>query len=353
MKLSKNERLIVWGLVKYPMLNDRELSDEIGVRMSTLNANKNKMKRNGLIYDRIVPNVELMDYELLSVSWCPLTRTVKDKKDIGFIKDLFSKFPNTYTCMVLGDTLFFLSLYKNYTQHLKCQIAIENPIRERGLMSLSDPHTTIYPLETSKITKNFDYAAVLERAFGIEPPHKGGKGDDRTLNDQAREKIFNLTKKEKLILRGILETPDMPDNRIATMLDTTRQAVARHKRELLDLNIIKKTRIIDSASLGFNVLCLVEGHYRKFGGPKKDTPDISTLNLPSFFSVYGQRETASLSLFRDFQHYAESREMYYEAMRGFCEIINEPHIQLFSPTDTVMIKHQEYLPLVVDFLNQN
>ena len=81
-KLSKNEKVILWGLVRYPMLNDRQLSDKIRVRMSTLNAIKNKMKRMGLIYDRIVPNVEIMDYEILSVTWTTLSRPIK-KNAIG------------------------------------------------------------------------------------------------------------------------------------------------------------------------------------------------------------------------------------------------------------------------------
>ena len=145
----------------------------------------------------------------------------------------------------------------------------------------------------------------------------------------------------------------MPDNKIATMLDTTRQAVARHKKELLELGVIKKTRVIDYGKLGFNILCLVEGHYDKIGEVERGGPDVKKFRLPSFFAVYGNSETVSLSLFRDFDQFTESKQVYLEAMKKFCELHPDPYINLYSPKGTITIKHQEYLPLVEEFLKDH
>jgi DNA-binding Lrp family transcriptional regulator len=353
MKLSKNEKIILWGLVKFPMLNDRQLSDKIGVRMSTLNAIKNKMKRMDLIFDRIVPNVEIMDYEILSVNWTQLSRPIKKKDDINFLKNLFSDHPNTYTAMVFGDTLFFLSLYKNFTHHKISESQILSGLKSRSLYVENRWHSTLYPLKISALRKNFDYTAVLERAFSIKPDHKNDiELDDKKLK-KGREKIYHLSKKEKTILKGILEAPDLPDNKIASNLDTTRQAVARHKKELLDLGVIKKTRVIDYGKLGFNILCLVEASYDKKEGVKNMGPNVGTLHLPSFFAVYGGAETVSLSLFKDFNQFTGSREEYTEALKEFCIFRKEPSINLFSPSNTITIKHQEYLPLIEEFLEEN
>ncbi|MFW3145887.1 MAG: hypothetical protein ACMUIE_03650 [Thermoplasmatota archaeon] len=353
MKLSKNEKAIIWGIVKYPMLNDRQLSDKIGVRMSTLNAIKNKMKRNGVIFDRIVPNVEIMDYEILSVFWTSLKRPVKGGSDLEFLRKLFLGHPNTYSAMIFGDTLFALSLYKNYTEFRKADYMIIKELWEKDIILNENAHNTLYPLSISQISKNFDYTSVLERAFDIEPPKKDPEMDKNVDLEKAREKIFHLTRKEKTILKGILESPDMPDNKIAGLLDTTRQAVARHKKELLDLGVIKKTRVIDYARLGFSILCLVEAHYNKIGDIEKGGPDVKKLRLPSFFAVYGNSETVSLSLFKDFEQFTESREKYTQALNNFCILKDEAKINLYSPSDTITIKHQEYLPLVEEFLKMH
>ncbi len=353
MKLSKNEKIILWGLVKYPMLNDRQLSDKIGVRMSTLNAIKNKMKRMDLIFDRIVPNVEIMDYEILSVNWTQLSRIADKESDTSFLKDLFSRHPSTYTVMVFGDTLFYLSLYKNYTDFKIAEGEVISGLKKKNLFVENRWHSTLYPLKISSLTKNFDYTSVLERAFSIEPQEDFQAENDEKKLRRAREKIYHLSKKEKTILKGILDAPDLPDNKIASNLDTTRQAVARHKKELLDLGVIKKTRVIDYGKLGFNILCLVEAYYEKKDPQTRKGPDVSSLHLPSFFVVYGDSETVSLSLFKDFGQFTKSRQMYTEALKEFCELRKEPSINLFSPRDTVTIKHQEYLPLIEKFLEEN
>ena len=350
MKLSKNEKIILWGLVKYPMLNDRQLSDKINVRMSTLNAIKNKMKRKGLIKDRIVPNVEIMDYELLSVVWAPLEKTIKEEDDKRFLKDLFKDYPNTYTSMVFGDTLFYLSMYRNYTQLSRVQYNLENTLKKSGLLDTDKVHHTIHPLSISVLSKNFDYTSVLERAFDIEPTGEIKDPFVKEFDKEAFEKIHNLTNKEKIILKGILRGPDMPDNKIAKMLDTTRQAVARHKKELLKLGVIKKIRIIDYKEMDFKILSLVEANYNRKDGIDSGAPNTAPMHLPSFFAIYGSMETVSLALFRDFDQFDISKEKYTSLMREFCTLLGEPFINLFSPSRTFTIKHQEYLPLVEEFL---
>jgi DNA-binding Lrp family transcriptional regulator len=332
------------------MLNDRQLSSKIGVRMSTLNAIKNKMKRRGLIKDRIVPNVEIMDYELLSVVWAPLERMIQEEDDRRFLRDLFKDYPHTYTAMVFGDTIFYLSMYRNFTQLSKTQFSIENNLKKSDLLKTEKLHHTIHPISLSALNKNFDYTAVLERAFDIEPSEEPGDPFSKEIDEEAFEKIHNLTNKEKTILKGILRGPDMPDNKIAKMLDTTRQAVARHKKELLKLGVIKKVRIIDYKEMGFNILCLVEAYYNKKENVSSNSPNTAPYHLPSFFAVYGNMETVSLSLFKDFEQFNASRKRYTSLMREFCSLIGEPHINLYSPADAFTIKHQEYLPLVEEFL---
>ncbi len=350
MKLSRNEKMILWGLVKYPMLNDRQLSELVGVRMSTLNAIKNKMKRMGLITDRIVPNIEVMGYEILSITWAPLNKASMTKKEMDGMTNAFGRWPSIYTSQIFGDTLFFISLNKDYTSYRKVDHGIITALSDKELLDTDQVHSTLYPLTLSKVNKNFDYTTVLERMFDINGKEMGrpNKVPDPEV---TREKVYHLTKKEKVIMKGLLQYPDLPDNKIANMLDTTRQAVARHKKELIELNVIKKLRIIDYTKIGFDILCLVEAHYNRLKGSNRSAPDIEHLNLPSFFSVYGNYETVSLSLFQDFQQFSEDRDNYSTAMNKFCRVRGEPMIRLFSPKDTITFKHLDYLPLVDDFLS--
>jgi DNA-binding Lrp family transcriptional regulator len=224
-------------------------------------------------------------------------------------------------------------------------------LTEKGLIDGALVHTTLYPLSLSRVNKNFDYTSVLERMFGLEG--KDTKSPRKAPDpDVTKDKVYHLTKKEKLIMKGLLQYPELPDNKIANLLDTTRQAVARHKKELLELDVIKKLRVIDYTKMGIDILCLLEAHYDRMTTSSKVTPDIQHLNLPSFFSIYGDNETVSLSLFQDFRHFSESRAEYTKAMTSFCKVRGEPFVRLFSPKDTITFKHLDYLPLVDEFLSQ-
>ena len=39
-------------------------------------------------------------------------------------------------------------------------------------------------------------------------------------------------------------------------------------------------------------------------------------------------------------------------MKDFSKIKGEPYINLYSPSNTITMKHQEYLPLVEEFLKR-
>ena len=44
-RLSTNEKKVLYGLVKYPLDNDRELALKLNFKMSTLTAIKNRLKK--------------------------------------------------------------------------------------------------------------------------------------------------------------------------------------------------------------------------------------------------------------------------------------------------------------------
>ena len=46
-KLTDKEKLVLWGLVEHPELNDVELSKKLEVKRRTFSAIKTKLKNNG------------------------------------------------------------------------------------------------------------------------------------------------------------------------------------------------------------------------------------------------------------------------------------------------------------------
>ena len=56
--LSPNEKAVFHALVKYTSLNDRELSEQVAVKLSTVTAIKNRLKSRGYFMTVRVPQLQ-------------------------------------------------------------------------------------------------------------------------------------------------------------------------------------------------------------------------------------------------------------------------------------------------------
>jgi len=50
MHLSENEKTILYNLIKYPLFNNRELSEKLGFKLSTVTACKRRLKEKGFFF---------------------------------------------------------------------------------------------------------------------------------------------------------------------------------------------------------------------------------------------------------------------------------------------------------------
>ena len=65
--LLRSEKLVLYGLVKYPLLNDRELAEQLDMKMSTLTAINNQLKENDMFYSVSVPDFSMLGNELMII----------------------------------------------------------------------------------------------------------------------------------------------------------------------------------------------------------------------------------------------------------------------------------------------
>ena len=93
--LTKNEKLVLYGLVRWPSLNDRELSKKIGIKRSTVTAIRNKLKREEYFKTTTIPDLKKIGYELITVlhsNYNPLTPFLMREKYADIVKEIFHYF---------------------------------------------------------------------------------------------------------------------------------------------------------------------------------------------------------------------------------------------------------------------
>ena len=64
-ELLTSEKLVLYALVRFPLHNDRELSDIIPMSMSTLTANRNRLQRRGYINTVRFPRMDMINADII------------------------------------------------------------------------------------------------------------------------------------------------------------------------------------------------------------------------------------------------------------------------------------------------
>ena len=64
-ELTKKEKLMLYGLAKYPQLTDKELSEKLGLKHSTITSIRHRLKENEYLRKLIIPKLQSMGCEML------------------------------------------------------------------------------------------------------------------------------------------------------------------------------------------------------------------------------------------------------------------------------------------------
>jgi DNA-binding MarR family transcriptional regulator len=304
--LSEKEKSVLYYLVKHPSLNDRELSEKIGMKISTLTSIKNRL-RKGEYYRTIrIPHLSYLGYELLWIRYGTYNQK-KDSQEINVReKELIEELGlDTFYAVQEGHSFFSLNIARNYSESQKQIRAIEKDFQEKDY--IEDFRYMFLPIDLTVTLFDFDYSMLLKNSFGIE---------DETyfrLPDalKAGTVIRDLRKSDVTILESLLQNPELPDTAIAAEIITTRQAVSRLRKKFEAEGILKTVRIPNIESLGYQILVFSKQSHN----PAMVNTDLMEIlekhllsNIPLVYINATELESIGISAFSDFYEFQSKRE---------------------------------------------
>ncbi len=339
-RLNKNEKLVLYGLIKYPLYNDRELSEKIKLKMTTVTAIKNRLKKNGYYYTVRIPVLQNLGCELLMTSTLKFNPLTSDREKMKAHADaLGENIPEIIYSLVESDQGFCLGIGKNYSEIHNAIENMERVYRESDIVDTSPPNYYIFPFEKSKILNFFDYAPIIKHTFKILIK---GEQEESVTSEMPMTDITKLSNIEKKVLYGLIKYPDIPDSKIAENIDVTRQVVSKLKKSFESEGIIKTLRIPNLMKLGFEILAI--SHYRhnpKFPLNKRGKGIKQLLNeFPQVFLITDNLESLMINICRDFTEFQELKNKSYIQFKKQEYIIDEPDIMIFSiPSMSIVVEH--------------
>lgn len=284
--LTQNERLVFYGLVKYPLLNDLQLSEKIGVKRSTVTAIKNKLKKQGFYSTYIVPNFELLGCELMCIlaGKTPVEKN-EERRKLGIIEKVMNS-PEVVFDIGTDNDFLSLIISKNFVE-VKKLLDFVSAIYDKHNMNAPNP--LYFPFATTKVMNFLNFSTLLKDLFDLDI-----KEESEKHTKPAKGKLIRmLTVNEKIILYALVKYPDLNDTEIARITKISRQTVSQTKKSLLKENFLNVTNIPDMKRLGLELLVLCHSKFNI---------DSEYIN-PPLWMVAGERESLSIFIFKNYTEY--------------------------------------------------
>ncbi|MEM2869407.1 MAG: Lrp/AsnC family transcriptional regulator [Thermoplasmata archaeon] len=164
--LSRVERAVYCGLVKFPELSDRALAKKVGVARQSVSRIRRRLGKAGLLLTVAVPDIRRLGPEILALwelEFRPATSVGERAKAIEGALRAFPAFLHLISGregVVMGLVKDFSALQRIYTEFLKIHL-------DKGYFT-EEPRLTPLSIRELSVVKDFTFAPIVEWAVGAE-----------------------------------------------------------------------------------------------------------------------------------------------------------------------------------------
>ncbi len=341
--LTGNEKRVLYGLVRHPVLNDRELSELLGVKVSTVTAIRRRLRRADYFVTRRIPMMHRLGWELLIAGSVRLDLTQAGQSVPRLREALKDRLPGLFHVAAAADHLTFLGFARNYTAARSEADELRLSLDRAKLLSGDDVRFSAFPMSLSVIPTFFDYSHSLALAFDIEDRFSV-KLDHGKMGD------IELTRKETEVFKGLVHFPELSDKGLAQRVKVSRQAVSKMRREFEAEGLLRTARLPNLRLLGFELYVTAFARFVPSATLRSRADAFERLlhvaSVP--FLVSDDAEIATVGVSKSYEEFSTLRSgltKHFEE-KGYLEGDPEVYVGLTSTTE--LLRNCEFWPLVQD-----
>jgi DNA-binding MarR family transcriptional regulator len=339
--LTKNEKTVLLGITKYPTINDRELSDILDVKLSTLTSIKRRLASQGYYRSLMVPHVNRLGCELLAIIYMQYNPIIPLTQRLTTTKRTIEIFDELFLSIGEAEKGFSVSVSQNYTN-----IGRINEIRTEtfgmlGLLEKEYPHEVIFPFETSTVHRFFDFASVLQQLFSLDETHE----PSRTTPMFQGIDTLELSVKEKKVLSTLIEHPIETTEQIGNRVGLSRHTIARMKNRFFEEGLLHRLTLPNLKMLGIEILTFYHICFNPNKAPR--STELAFLNSTStVFFVSRKFEAVLLSAYPTYQEYKDDEMRKIRYLKENTLLSQPPFISPYMVEHMVLIKDFDFVSIV-------
>lgn len=342
--LTENEQKVLYGLVKYPHLNDSELHDEIKVKLSTLTSIKRRLHHEGYFRTMLVPMINHFGCELLATIYTEFNPVIPLEQRVATTKRTIEVFDEIFFSVGEQEKGFSVSLSKNYTNIGRINDIRTETFGQVGLLEKEYPNEVIFPFETSTIGRFFDFSRVIHHYFFDTTP------DDIGLGEWFTTVGYNcLTPREQCVYAALVEHPEHTTQQIGDLVGLSRHTVSRMKKDFFEKGYLRMLRLPSMSRLGFEILAFYHLKFNPHHPP--NTEDIHELDtFSTFFMARRKFEMIILAAYPTYQDYKEDKMHKIRFLKEQDYLAETPLVRKYMFERMSVIKDFTFAPLAQKFM---
>ncbi len=339
--LTANEKHVLYGLVHNPIMNDRELSELLGVKVSTVTAIRRRLRRAEYFVTRRLPMMHRLGWELLAGGHARIDIAQSPRAAARLRDALKDRLPNLFHVTVSTDHFTFLAAAPNYTAFRKDADELRVLLEKLMLLGDGDVATSVFPMSLSVVPTFFDYSHALALAFGMEERIS-------FKPEYAKHGAVDLTRKETEVLKGLVRYPELSDKALAQKVKVSRQAVSKMRREFEDEGILRTVRIPSLRAMGFELYVTSFAHFTPSATVKARMEAIEQLLriAPTLFLASSDEDAVLIGAAKSYEQYSGLRSTItkFHEERGF--FMGDPSTYIALTSNLDILRNCEFAPLV-------
>ena len=341
-ELTKKEKIMLYGLIKYPELPDKQLSQKLGLKHSTVTSIRHRLKEGEYFKKLIIPKLQSLGCEMLVVIYTHFSPLIPLDERIDITGKTIEVFDEIFLSVGEQDKGFSLSLSKDYATIGRINDIRTQTFGGRGFLEEEYPNTVVFPFEISKIYRFFDFAPLLRSSFSLnlEEDLKVENIDFGTTEDI----VFSDTEKNAYCM--LVSYPELSDSGIGRELGVSRHTISRFRRNFEENNLMSKIIIPNFVKLGYEILTFYHIRFNPRKPPNIDNDEaVSLMSDSAVFFASRRFEAVMISIYKNYDDYKTDMMKIMQVLKENQWIGEDPIVRTYSLNSMIFIKDFKFAPI--------
>jgi len=343
LELTNKEKLVMYGIVNSPQSTDKQLSEQLGLKHSTVTSIRHRLRKNEYYRTIIIPRLQNMGCKVLVTIYTNFSPLIPLEERVEITGRTIEVFDEIFLSVGDQDKGFSFSLSKDYATIGKINDIRTETFGGRGLLEDEYPNMVIFPFEISKVYRFFNFAHLLKRSFDLDLEVKESL---ENIEFQIREDVV-FSDTEKSIYCMLVKYPGLSNSSIGREIGVSRHTVSRLRKRFESERLIRRVILPNLKKLDFEILTFFHIKFDPSNPPDIEGDEaVSLMSDTTILFTSRMFEAVMISIYADYDDYKRDRTNIMQILKENKWIVDAPIIKTYSLNSLIFIKDFKFAPIV-------